>query len=113
MYCGNCGSEVADDSAFCGNCGMSVSGAATTAPETDVSRSEGKAKVATALNIVAIVLYAAAAIDFVSGRIFGIDLTGVFWSPIALGAVGGALSTVAKKMSGEEDDETQEKKETN
>lgn len=106
MYCGNCGSEVADDSAFCGKCGMSVSGVAMTAPETDGSRPEGKAKIALVLHITAFALYAAAVADFVCGNFFGIDFTGVSWSPIALGVVGGALSGLAGKMSGEEGDET-------
>ena len=106
MYCGNCGSEVTDGSAFCGKCGMSVSGVAMTAPEPDGSKSESKAKMALVLHIAAFALYAAAAVDFVCGNFFGIDFTGVSWSPIALGVVGGALSGFASKMSGEEGDET-------
>jgi len=47
--------------------------------------------------IVAYIFYALAAIDFITGNFMGMDLTGVFWSPIALGAIGALLMNFASE----------------
>jgi hypothetical protein len=55
---------------------------------------------ATALRWIGILLILFAIIDVVLGRIFGIDITGVPWSPLATGITGGILL----KFFGDDDD---------
>jgi hypothetical protein len=49
---------------------------------------------ATALRWIGILLILFAIIDAVLGRIFGIDITGVSWSPLAAGITGGVMLRV-------------------
>lgn len=55
---------------------------------------------ATALRWVGILLILFAILDVVLGRIFAIDVTGVPWSPLVSGFIGGALL----KFFGSEED---------
>lgn len=108
-FCGNCGEPIADGAAFCGQCGASVSGEeAPPASNLDFNAvSPGKAKLAMWLHVTAFLFYAAGVADFVLGRFFKIDFTGISWSPIAFGIVGSLFTGLAEKIS--PDDGEQEK----
>ena len=49
------------------------------------------------LNGIGVLLYIVAVIDF-AGMFFDYDFTGVSWSPIAFGFVGGVCQTLAEKL---------------
>ena len=49
------------------------------------------------MEIIGYICYGLAAIDFITGNFMGMDLTGVFWSPIALGAIGALLMNFASE----------------
>ena len=48
------------------------------------------------LQFVGVVFYILAIIDLAANNLFGVDFTGVTWSPIALSAVGVVLQSIAK-----------------
>lgn len=53
------------------------------------------------LGILGILFLGFALVDFLLGSWFDIDMTGVSWSPIVLGAIGGILGYVASQMEAE------------
>ncbi len=56
------------------------------------------------MKIVGYVCYVLAAIDFITGNFLGMDLTGVFWSPIALGIVGTVFVNIGSSSEETEED---------
>lgn len=104
MVCEKCGETVMADAKFCGKCGMAVNaeivpeqsdGTQVCVAETTV---ESKSTpVSIVLNGIGVLLYIVAVIDF-AGMLFDYDFTGVSWSPIAFGFVGGACQTLAEKL---------------
>jgi hypothetical protein len=57
------------------------------------------------MKIIGYVCYALAAIDFIAGNFFQIDLTGVWWSPIALGGIGAIVLSIAEKNEGSDEND--------
>ena len=55
------------------------------------------------MKIIGYVLYGLAAIDFISGNFFGIDFTGIWWSPIVLAVIGGWLTNMGDDKETTED----------
>lgn len=108
MNCPNCGGEIGDYEKFCGQCGAPLEAGADAAADAGASAAgagEGEAAEnaapPTPLSIVAYVVgalfYVVGIIDF-AGMFFGYDFTGVRWSPIAFGFVGGLCQTAAEKL---------------
>jgi len=87
MKCEKCDNTVEAGAKFCGKCGEAIP-----------SATGKKSNAALILNIMSFALYAAAIIDY-AGMHFDYDLTGVSWSPYAIGMVGIACSYIAKKLS--------------
>ena len=94
MKCEKCDSTVEAGTKFCGKCGEAIPSAT----------GNKKSNAALILNIMSFVFYAAAIIDYL-GMHFDYDLTGVSWSPYAIGVAGIACSYIAKKLS---NDKTQD-----
>lgn len=100
MFCGKCGQELEVGARFCGKCGQAIptDNESVGAP-TPVERTPEHPKVAIVLLVLSFVFYIAAVVDYVSGNFFDCDLTGVYWSPLVLGGIGGACSFLAKKLN--------------
>ena len=93
------------DVKFCGKCGaaMTAEMVPEQSNETQVCVAETTAEskstpVSIALNGIGVLLYIVAAIDF-AGMLFDYDFTGVSWSPIVFGFVGGVCQTLAEKLN--------------
>ena len=102
MVCKKCGETVMADAKFCGKCGtaMNVEMVSEQSNDTQVcvaeTTTEFKSTPASiALNGLGVLFYIVAAIDF-AGMLFDYDFTGVSWSPIAFGVVGGACQTLSE-----------------
>lgn len=99
MFCGKCGKEIPEGVSFCGACGTPC---AEVHEDVAVAQSVEPVCESTplsiGLNVVGYLLYAVAVIDF-AGMFFGYDITGVSWSPIAFGAVGGLCQGAAENFT--------------
>ena len=99
MFCEKCGSPIKDDEKVCGKCGNAIMAHAdgTSGAENPPAKSSA-AKMAVALYWVGAALFALAAIDY-AGMYFDYDITGVSWSPYAIGVLGGVCVSIAKKLN--------------
>ena len=98
MFCEKCGSPIKDDEKFCGKCGNAVVTNTDGVPEPDRPNKSSSGKMAIMLYCIGVVLFALAAIDY-AGMYFDYDLTGVSWSPYAIGVLGGVCVSIAKKLN--------------
>ena len=98
MFCEKCGSPIKDDEKFCGKCGNAVVTNTDGVPEPDRPNKSSSGKMAIMLYCIGVVLFALAAIDY-AGMYFDYDLTGVSWSPYAIGILGGVCISIAKKLN--------------
>jgi len=98
MFCEKCGSPIKDDEKFCGKCGNAVVTNTDGVPKPDRPNKSSSGKMAIMLYCIGVVLFALAAIDY-AGMYFDYDLTGVSWSPYAIGILGGVCIFIAKKLN--------------
>ena len=98
MFCEKCGSPIKDDEKFCGKCGNAVVTNTDGVPEPDRPNKSSSGKMTIMLYCIGVVLFALAAIDY-AGMHFDYDLTGVSWSPYAIGILGGVCISIAKKLN--------------
>ena len=98
MFCEKCGSPIKDDEKFCGKCGNAVVTNTDGVPGPDRPNKSSSGKMAIMLYCIGVVLFALAAIDY-AGMYFDYDLTGVSWSPYAIGILGGVFMSSAKKLN--------------
>ncbi len=98
MSCEKCGSPIKDDEKFCGKCGNTIETNADGVLEADHPNKGSSSKTAVMLYCVGVALFALATIDY-AGMYFDYDITGVSWSPYAIGVLGGACTFIAKKLN--------------
>ena len=107
-----CGYELSEDDMFCPQCGAKINNSENSQPAEAIdgctslktSNPGSNGTVAILLTFVGMAFQVLALADY-AGMFFGYDFTGVSWSPIAIGLVGGVFIKLASRLNQYDDNQ--------